>query len=179
MTDHKKYQVNFADGYVLTNKRTKEFIISFLNNFLPNRREYTNSYEIPQFSDNPTIIFKSANELIEYLEQNKNEIHAIYWYNKEESKLRGVMCLLPATDILFPVLFVRPIPDTTLESNYLKDLMNFCNSTKGLIEYQTPAARDTEEFLQRIEAQTATPALNNSVSIESFHYYQYWHITEK
>ena len=154
MTDQKKYQVNFADGYVLTNKMTKEFIISFLNNFLPNRQEYTDSYEIPQFSDNPTKIFKSANELIEYLEQNKNEIHAIYWYNKEESKLRGVMCLFTSDGHIIPGFVCETLyPDTTLESKYLKDLMNFCNSTKGLIEYQTPAARDTEEFLQRIEAQ--------------------------
>lgn len=152
MADDKKYQVNFADCYVLTNKRTKDFIISFLDKFLPNRQEYT-SYEIPQFSDHPTMIFNSANELIVYLEQSKNEIHAIYWYNKEESNLRGALCLFTSdSQVILGVICETSYPDTTIESNYLRELMNFCNSTKGLIEYQTPAARDTGEFLQRIAA---------------------------
>jgi len=153
MADSKKYQVNFADCYVLTDKRTRDFIDSFLNKFLPNRQEYRDAFEIPQFSDNPAIILESANELIKYLEQNKNEIHAIYWYNKEESKVRGAMCLFTSDgQVIVGVTCETLNPDTTIESNYLKELMSFCNSKKSLIEYEKPAARDTEEFLQRAAA---------------------------
>lgn len=155
MAEQKKYQVNFADCYVLTNKRTASFILSFLERFLPDRQVYGDAYEIPQFSDEPAIIFNTAEELIEYLEQNKNEVQALYWHNKEESKLRGAMCLFTSDGQVILGLFCETLyPDTTNESNFLKDLMNFCNSTKGLIEYEKPAARDTAEFLQRIAANT-------------------------
>ena len=153
MTDTKKQRINFADCYVLTNKRDKDFIFSFLNNFLPNRQEYGHAFEIPQFSENPTIILKTANELIEYLDQNKNEVHAIYWYNKDESELRGAMCLFTSDGQVIVGLTCETLyPDTTSESNYIDELKRFCNSTIGLIEYEKPAARDTAEFLDRISA---------------------------
>lgn len=102
-------------------------------------------------SDNPTTIFNSADELIEYLEKNKNEIHAVYWYNKEEAKLRGAMCLFTSDGQVILGVFCESLyPDTAIEDDYLRDLKNFCDSSEALIEYQTPAARDTEEFMQRI-----------------------------
>ncbi len=154
MTDHNKQTVNFADCYVLTNKRTKEFILTFLDTFLLNRQEYAGAYEIPQFSDHPTIIFHSANELMEYLEQNKKEPHAIYWYSEEEAQLRGAMCLFTSDgQIILGLTCETLYPDTTIERNYLKALMDLCGSAQGLIEYKTPAPRDTGEFLQRIAAQ--------------------------
>lgn len=151
MTDKEQYQVKFADCYVLTKKRTKDFIISFLDKYLANRQEYTDVYEVPQFSEHPTIVFKSANELIEYLEHNNNEVHAIYWYNKKEDILRGTMCLFTSDGQVILGIFCESLyPDTSVEDSYFKDLQEFCGSTTGLIEYETPAARDTEEFLKRV-----------------------------
>src|SRR5438094_9095997 len=121
MADTKKQQINFADCYVLTNKRNRNFIFSFLNHFLPNRQEYGHLFEIPQFSENPTIVFKTADELIDYLVENKHEIHAIYWYNKEESKLRGAMCLFTSDgQVILGLTCETNYPDTTIESNYIE-----------------------------------------------------------
>jgi len=151
MVNDRKHEVKFADCYVLTDKRTKKFILSFLDKFLPNRQEYTHVYEIPQLADHPVLVLQSDKELMEYLEQHKNEIHAIYWYNKEESVIRGAMCLFTSDGQVIIGIFCESLyPDTTNENHFLKELMNFCNSKTGLIEYQTPAARDTKEFLQRV-----------------------------
>ena len=153
MENQENHKVNFADCYVLTNKRTKDFIISFLDKYLPNRQEYTDIYEVPQFSEQPTVVFKTADELIEYLEHHKNEVHAIYWYNKKEEILRGTMCLFTSDGQVILGIFSESLyPDTSIEDRYFKDLQEFCGSTTGLIEYETPAAKDTEEFLRRVKA---------------------------
>lgn len=153
MENQENHKVNFADCYVLTNKRTKDFITSFLDKYLPNRQEYTDIYEVPQFSEQPTVVFKTADELIEYLEHHKNEVHAIYWYNKKEEILRGTMCLFTSDGQVILGIFSESLyPDTSIEDRYFKDLQEFCGSTTGLIEYETPAAKDTEEFLRRVKA---------------------------
>jgi hypothetical protein len=152
MTDKQQNKVNFADCYVLTNKRTKTFITSFLDKYLPNRKEYTDVYEVPQFAENPSVIFKSADELIEYLEHHKNEVHAIYWYNKVEEIIRGTMCLFTSDGQVIVGIFCESLyPDDSIEENYFRDLKEFCGSTTGLIEYETPAAKDIDDFLRRVK----------------------------
>jgi hypothetical protein len=157
MTKETTYRVNFADCYVLSNKRDKAFIETFLNHFLPHRKAYATEYEVPQFAEHPTTLFQSADELIAYLEVNQNELHAIYWYNLEEGGLTGAMCLFTSDgQVIFGITCKTLHPDTTNEAHYLQALLHFCNSTQGLIEYDTPAARDTAAFLQRITAQKET-----------------------
>lgn len=152
MNNVKPYPVNFADCYVLTNNRTKVFITSFLNAFLLNRQEVTNKYEIPQFSKQPVLTFNLADTLIDYLEKNQHELHAIYWRNKEVSALRGAMCIFTGDGQVIVGLYCETLrPDTRIEQAYLKKLMHFCNSTNGLVEYEQPAAQDTDEFLQRLK----------------------------
>ena len=152
MPDEKKKQVRFADCYVLTNLRTKRFILSFLEAFIPNRQEYTRTYEIPQFSEQPVIVLSSAEELMGYLEQNRETPHAIYWSNTIEENLHGAMCIF-TTDgqVILGLICETAYPDVTIETEYLDKLMGFCKSTKGLIEYEKPAAEDTAAFLERLQ----------------------------
>lgn len=152
MTDKEPRKVNFADCYVLTDKRTKDFISSFLDKYIPNRQEYTDTYEVPQFSQQPTVVLNTADELIQYLEHHKNEVHAIYWYNKVEEILRGTMCLFTSDgQVILGIFCESTYPDTSIEEGYFADLQNFCDSNIGLIEYETPAAKDTLEFLDRVK----------------------------
>lgn len=156
MANKQQKRVNFADCYVLTNKRTKDFILSFLDKFLPSREEHAGVYEVPQFSEQPVVVFKLAEELIDYLEHHKNEVHAIYWYNTEEEIVRGTMCLFTSDGQVILGIFCESLyPDTSIEDRYFKELKEFCGSSVGLIEYETPAARDTEEFLGRVKGYSA------------------------
>ncbi len=154
MTEKEKHPVNFADCYVLTNQRSQTFIHAFLERFVPRRQEYTYVYEIPQFADNPDILFQADEQLIAYLEQHPNEVHAIYWSNQEEALLRGAMCLFTSDGQIIAGLYCETrYPDTRIETGFLKELMTFCNSTTGLILYEEPAPRDTAAFLKRIQEQ--------------------------
>ena len=151
--------VNFADCYVLTNQRTHAFLLSFLNHFIPQREAYAAEFEVPQHADPPQEVFTSAEDLIVYLENHPHEVHAIYWENKEASQLRAAMCLFTSDgQVIVGLTSVTHYPDTSVERHYLKQLQEFCNSTIGLIEYDTPAAQDTAAFLHRIK--NAVP--NNS-----------------
>ena len=146
--------VNFADCYVLTNQRTLSFILSFLNTFLPKRSTYALEFEVPQYAESPDIVYASAEELIAYLEKHPHEVHAIYWENKEESQLRAAMCLFTSDgQVIMGLTTITHFPDTTVEKHYLKQLEAFCHSNIGLIEYDTPAAKDSAEFLLRVEKQ--------------------------
>lgn len=150
-----QHPVNFADCYVLTNNRTKTFIHSFLHTFLPNRQEVTKQYQIPQFSENPILILRSAEDFIDYLEENETERHAIYWLNKEAATLRGAMCIFTSDGkVIVGVYCETRRPDTTIENHFLKRLMEFSNSKNGLIEYEQPAPQDTAAFLERLKMQT-------------------------
>ena len=145
-------QVNFADCYVLTNQRTYTFLLSFLHRFLPRRETYATTFEVPQHADTPEQVFTSAEDLMVYLEHHPHEVHAIYWENQEMSQLRAAMCLFTSDGkVIVGLTSITYYPDTSIERDYLKQLEQFCNSRFSLIEYDTPAAKDTPAFLQRIE----------------------------
>ena len=84
-----EYQGYFADCYVLTDKRTESFVRDFLDHFVPERRESTDEYEMPEDSDNPVEIFKNAREAVKFLVENKSVKHSLYWANPIKSDLRG------------------------------------------------------------------------------------------
>ena len=50
MSSKDEYRNYYADCYVLTENRTKEFISSFLDKFLPHRKESASEYEVPQYA---------------------------------------------------------------------------------------------------------------------------------
>ena len=147
----KEYEGYFADCYVLVPHRTREFIDSFLNNFIPNRIESAEEYEIPQYANNPIAIFKSASELIDYLVEKTNEIHTIYWHNMDKSEIRGAMCFFTNDGYVIAGLYSETtFPDTTIEDNLLYDLKNFCKSNNGFITYEEPAPHNATDFLKRM-----------------------------
>lgn len=153
MVSTTSYQVNFADCYVLANKRTTDFITSFLDHFLPDRSEAANIYNIPQFSEPPEIVFDRADDLINYLEQSPNELHAVYWLNNQVAALRGAMCIFTSDgQVIFGLYCETLRPDTRVEDSYLHRLQEFCDSAQGLILYEEPAPQDTAAFLERVKA---------------------------
>lgn len=154
MIDANLEQVNFADCYVLTDKRASTFIASFLNTFLPDRKQAAMQYHVPQYSEHPTHVLHTAEALIQYLEQHPTEPHAIYWLNAEEATLRGAMCIFTSDGQVIAGLYCETLrPDTSIEQQYLKALQEFCGSTEGLILYEEPAPQDTAAFLERIKKQ--------------------------
>ena len=151
MAEQGKQPINFADCYVLSNNRTSAFILSFLHHFLPHRQEYTSVYQIPEFAESPIHLFQSDVELITYLEEHTTEPHAIYWANQKETAIRGAMCLFMNDGLMIFGLVTETLsPDTIWEVSLLEKLMEYCNSTQGLILYEEPAPRTTKAFMERL-----------------------------
>jgi hypothetical protein len=157
MTDRQEYENYLADCYVLTDKRTKEFIFSFLEKFLPDRDESADEYEIPQYSDSPIVTYKTANNLIDHLIKNKIDIHTIYWRNNNHEAIQQAMCFFTNDGQLIVGLSCQTKhPDTSIEDKYFKDLQNFCNSDMGYITYEEPAIHNATEFLDKVEKYNRT-----------------------
>jgi hypothetical protein len=152
MKDLNEYTGYFADCYVLTDKRSKNFIHSFLDRFIPNRQENAEEYEVPQYADRPTVIYKTADQLIEHLVNNKNDVHTIYWTNTTQSDIRGAMCFFTNDGQLIVGLYCSTkSPDTTIENKYLEKLQEFCQSKSSYIAYEEPPPQNTLEFLEKVK----------------------------
>ena len=151
MENTAKQQTNFADCYVLMHTRTKAFILSFLDAFLPHREAYNTTYNVPELSEEPTIIFTSTETLIDYLENNKQETYGIYWHNKEATDLQGAMVLFyEEGHVVLGLCCQTLIPDTSIEKAYTERLMKFCNSSQSCILYEEPAPQSLEAFLSKV-----------------------------
>lgn len=69
----------YADIYVLGRERSPDLITRFLDHFFPARSEAADEYEVPQFSEAPQMVFKTADELINHCCQHSKEAYSIYW----------------------------------------------------------------------------------------------------
>jgi hypothetical protein len=49
MSKNQEYNEYYADCYVLGGYRSADFIHSFLDRFLPHRKEMADEYEVPQY----------------------------------------------------------------------------------------------------------------------------------
>lgn len=65
--------------YVVSNGRSLEASLRFLNHFLPLRAQAAEEYPYPEFSDEPEQVFDSAEALMERLQQEPGEEYGIYW----------------------------------------------------------------------------------------------------
>jgi hypothetical protein len=150
MTEFKGY---YADCYILSEKRTKAFIQSFLDTFLPSRQEVAFEYEVPQYSNIPKYVFKTAIELIDYLTKKTDEVHTVYWSNKDKTDIKGAMCFFTSNgQVILGIYCETKYPDTSIEDKILADLKLFCGNSNAYITYEEPATHDTKEFLERVKA---------------------------
>jgi|688.fasta_scaffold308211_3 hypothetical protein len=140
----------YADCYVLVAERNRPFVRDFLDRFLPVRSESADEYEVPQYSDKPTVVFKSADELLDYVADNPKEEYAIYWRNEAEGDIRGAMCF-PTNDgrFIIGLYCVTKCPDTSIEDRVFGDLKIHCSVDTGYIAYEEDPPRNSELFSQR------------------------------
>lgn len=150
MITHNGY---FADCYVLNSNRSCEFLNEFLNHFLPHREESADKYLLPQYAEVPGSIFTNIDELIHYLELNKNEPYGIYWRNTLENEhIKGAMCFFTVDAKLILGLYCNTLfPNMDIENRILQEMKTFCKSEKALIFYEEPAPDNEMEFIERMK----------------------------
>ena len=79
------------DIYVLSDDRSAEMVLRFLEHFLPRRKEAAVDYVAPHSSGRPEFCFDTAGSLLSHLEDSPGEPHAIY--RLSEALARRLGCL--------------------------------------------------------------------------------------
>lgn len=69
----------YSGIYVISEKRDRNTIESFLNEFLPDREESASEYEFPQYSDAPEITYREAAEVIGKCINDRGTDYRLYW----------------------------------------------------------------------------------------------------
>ena len=138
--------------YVLVENRSLALINIFLDRFLPHRQEMASEYEVPQYSDNPEMLFKKASEVMELCEQNGSEVQAIYWTSTSGGEPRCAMVFYTSDGAMVLGLSTD---DGSLEEPLLAQMIKFCRSSEGLINYEEPPPQTKVEFRRAVENATS------------------------
>ena len=148
-----QYKEYLADCYLLSTNRTKSLILGFLDKFIPNREESADEYEVPQYAENPQLLFSTELELIDFLAEKKHEPHTIYWRSLDKSEIRNVMCFFTNDgNVIFGISTETKYPNTEIEENVFTQMKDYLLSSEGYITYEEPAPNNTEEFKIIIKA---------------------------
>ena len=141
----------YADIYVISERRTQSSINGFLNHFLPLREESADEYCIPQFSDDPEFTYEHAVDVIKYCEENKSEEHAIYWRATNERKPEHAMVFFLSDGyVIYGLSTNARYEDYT--ASLLNELKQFLDTELGYIAYEAcPDAESYIEFKQYVE----------------------------
>lgn len=142
-----------ADIYVIKKTRSKKLADDFLNQFLPNRKENTDVYSIPEYSDNPTHEFFNADELMSFMEKNEYYENRIYWTNTDQENLNKFGMILYNKDgtMIFGISRNADMSGnlcTKNEDQCLNEMKSFFNTDLGYIHYENPPAESYKEFVE-------------------------------
>jgi hypothetical protein len=146
----------YADIYIFKESRSKNLIEDFLNHFLPLRKESADEYLIPQYADNPVYEFKKADEIMAFLESNKEYSQSIYWRNEDE-KNRNKHGMVFYTHDGFLIFGISRNADmsgnlkTDNEDDCLKQMKEFFKTEIGYIDYENPPTNSKTEFIEILE----------------------------
>lgn len=142
-----------ADIYVIKKTRSKKLADDFLNHFLPNRIESADEYLIPEYSENPTHEFDNADELMLFLEINKNCSNRIYWRNTDENapNKHGMIFYNKDGTMTFGISRNADMSgnlNTENEDQCLGEMKKFFDTNLGYVHYESPPVNSYKEFVE-------------------------------
>ncbi|MCL9807665.1 hypothetical protein NAT51_19235 [Flavobacterium amniphilum] len=138
----------YIESYYLVNNRESKLILNFIGNHTIVKKETTDEYPVPQYSNFTERTFTSDKELLIFLEENQNYEYDIYWQNEnEESIIRQ-----------FSVHFTddgKMIIGVAIEGNELNsknsvelfnEIKNYLSSSIACITSEEPPPNNSIEF---------------------------------
>ena len=144
----------YADVYAIGGDRTERAITQFLDCFLPSRVESADEYEIPQYSDSPTIVYAKASDLILHCCTNRNEVHAIYWRSDEQPEHAMVFFLADGGVILG---VSTPAENSKRVDQIASRLERYIGSDNVFITYEDTPPESTQEFCALLNSLDSSP----------------------
>jgi hypothetical protein len=143
----------FADIYVIKKTRLKKFGIEFLDHFLPQRKESSDEYLFPQYTDKVETEFQNAESLMDYLEKYPNSEYGIYWRNLDSDNLNryGMLFYTPDSYMIFGISrYPLDFNNKSNEEECLAEMKNFLETDEGYITYECPPENTYSEFVHLI-----------------------------
>jgi len=138
-----------SDIYVISEKRDLKTVEGFLDKFAPKREESAVEYEVPQYSENLKLMFKSAVELIRYCIKNSSTEHTIYWRALDDNKPEHAMVFY-----LEDAYVIYGLSTDAMDQKYVKSLLEHMKSYLGSsLAYIAHEASPTAGTLKEFEAQ--------------------------
>jgi hypothetical protein len=144
----------YADVYAIGEDRTERVITQFLDCFLPSRVESADEYEIPQYSESPTIVYTKASDLIRHCCTNRNEVHAIYWRCDEPPEHAMVFFLADGGMILGVSI---PAENSKRVDQIASKLERFIGRDNVLITYEDTPPESIQEFYALLNSLDSDP----------------------
>nr|WP_321225408.1 hypothetical protein [uncultured Psychroserpens sp.] len=143
-----------ADIYVIVKSRSKQDGINFLNEFLPNRHEVADAYQIPQYAEKSLHQFDTADELMSFLQLNTNYQQSIYWRHSSTNAVNKYAMIFYTSDACMIFGISREAElygklDTKHLKMCLAQLKKSLNATIGYIDYENPPAKTYHEFVKQ------------------------------
>jgi hypothetical protein len=138
------------DIYVLSEKRSPREIGNFLNSFLPDHEEMASEYEYPQYSDTPSHMYESADEIIRICSEDQSKEYGLYWTNKGNSPLFGMIFFMQDGSVIYGLSNNDEYP--MIAKELFEKMKLHLGSNLGYIGHEaSPDAKNRMEFLEQIE----------------------------
>lgn len=144
----------FADIYVLQLSRSKALAERFLDHFLPQRKESSEVYELPQYGETVDLSFDKSEELMDYLEANHTIPHRVDWHNLDPTNpnYHGMVGYTKDACMIFGLSRAHAsIDNIQNEEEGLAAMKTFLNSAVGYITYECPPEDTYLDFVQRVQ----------------------------
>jgi len=132
----------FYDVYGLAPHRTAETVAQFLSKLVPQRAESADEYEVPQFADQPEIIFDSAESLIAHCVEHLNVPHIIYWRSLVDGDPANAIAAFTVDGALILGLSVSSDPEY-----WLSEILVAINGDDGVILFEKAPPSSLLEFV--------------------------------
>ena len=142
----------YSDIYVISDKRDENTVEGFLDQFLLEREESADEYEVPRFLEFPDIVFSKAFELVKYCSTNKNVEHSIYWRALNEKKPEhGMVFYLKDGNVIYGLS--TDASNSSYAQDLLLQLQKYLGSSLGYIGHEaSPDVENLNGFKQAIES---------------------------
>ncbi len=145
----------FADIYIAVKTRYKQKGIDFLNHFLSQREESADEYEFPQYTSKTEIEFDSVDDLMNYLETDKNAEYNLYWRSTDNSNpnKHGMLFYTKDEAIIFGISRDADIggnSNTENEDECLNLMKEYFQTDIGYITYEDTPSDSYNEFIEKV-----------------------------
>lgn len=137
------------DAYYLIEERNSRIVLDFLEKYFGNRKELSENYPLPQYSDNPKITFSKADKLMEYLDKYSNIDYLLYWENLDDTSEMKFFTLQYTDDgkMIFGISFRGNKPNTSKNIYFFQKFKKILKSKIGCLTIEEPPPSNSDEFV--------------------------------